>query len=103
MSDTIQIIQEGYQRYLLENKSPWSPGDNSRYLKEKEMAVMIIVHALGSVAIFKQIPNPPVSESQKVVASIKRAMSTDPDFFRSGQMILREYIDDAFAFLNKYE
>lgn len=103
MSDTMQIIQEGYQRYLLESKSSWSSRDNNRYLKEKEMEVMIVVHALGSVAIFKQIPNPPVSEAQKVVASIRRAMSTDPDFFRSSQMILREYIDDAFAFLNKYE
>ena len=71
-----------------------------RYLKEKKIQILCITHALGLVAVFKQIPNPPKSETDKVIESLKRAVEIDPDLFKSESS--DELVSDAILFFQKH-
>jgi len=106
MNDILKFFQEGYKNYLLEKyilSSFGSIRDDKRYFKEKEQQILIITHALASVNVFKQLPNPPKEEIKKIVESIKRAMELDPEFFSKDQLVLSNYINDVRLFLEKYD
>jgi flavodoxin len=108
MNDILKFFQEGYKNYLLEKYilSSFGSGskrDDKKYFKEKEQQILVITHALASVNVFKQLPDPPKEEIKKVVESIKRAMELDPEFFSKDQLVLSNYINDVRLFLEKYD
>jgi hypothetical protein len=106
MIDMVKFFQDGYKNYLLEKYILSSLGrkrDDKKYFKEKEQQILVITHALASVNVFKQIPDPPKEETKKVVESIKRAMNLDPEFFAKDQVVLSAYINDVRLFLERYD
>lgn len=114
MSDIVKAIEQWYiailtARHFPEKYSFWNALFSSHarksyfgeknFLKEKRQQILAVSYALGSATVFARIPNASKSEKEKVVASIKRAMEMDPDFFT-------QYRDDstvktALAFLEK--
>ena len=115
MSDLISAIKNLYTAILLSKQFPekFSLKDKflsvrafkqhfaeKRFLKEKETQILCVIHALGAVAVFKQIPNPPKSETDKVIESIKRAVEMDPDYFNTE--FPDESVRDAILFLQKH-
>lgn len=114
MSDEITKFSNWYKAILLRQNYPNSSAvvgidlfetllsrEEKKFLGEKKMQILTIIHALGTVSVFKQIPDPPQSEIEKVIASIKRARDIDPDLFI--RYSDSEYVRDALEFLKKHQ
>jgi len=116
MSNLVKAIEDLYKTMLLARHFPeaFSLKDKifsiralkqhfaeKKFLKEKKTQILCVTHALGSVAVSRNIPNPSESETQKVVESIKRAMEMDPDFFKNESA--DELVRDAITFLQKHD
>ena len=116
MGDLVKAIENWYKTILLSKQFPeaFSLKDKilsvralkqhfteKKFLKEKKTQILSVTHALGLVAVFRNIPNPPRSETEKVIESIKRAMEMDPNLFENESD--DELVCDAISFLHKHD